>query len=63
MDRDGYGDNLGGNNPDIFPQNPTQWNDTDGDGYGDNANGIDPDKFPLMHPNGMIQMEMDMEII
>ena len=45
-DGDGYGDNLGGNNPDALPQNPTQWNDTDGDGYGDNADGIDPDKFP-----------------
>ena len=30
-DADGYMDNV-----DAFPENPFQWNDTDGDGYGDN---------------------------
>ena len=38
QDGDGYGDNLSGNEPDMFQINPTQWNDTDGDGYGDNYN-------------------------
>jgi len=47
FDGDGYGDNLGGNNPDALPLNPTQWEDADGDGYGDNLDGIDPDVFPL----------------
>ena len=35
-DRDGFGDNASGADPDSFPDNPTQWWDTDGDGYGDN---------------------------
>ena len=29
---------------DVFPEDPTQWSDTDGDGYGDNPNGTDPDE-------------------
>ena len=33
-------------NVDAFPDESTQWNDTDGDGYGDNPNGTDPDLFP-----------------
>lgn len=47
-DADGFGDNLGGtdscaypgfvdNDSDAFPQDPTEWADTDGDGVGDNA--------------------------
>jgi len=28
---------------DDFPNDPTQWNDTDGDGYGDNTGGTDAD--------------------
>lgn len=31
---------------DDFPNEPTQWKDSDGDGYGDNASGNDPDVFP-----------------
>ncbi len=31
---------------DDFPNEPTQWMDSDGDGYGDNASGNDPDVFP-----------------
>jgi len=31
---------------DDFPNEPTQWIDSDGDGYGDNASGNDPDVFP-----------------
>ncbi|MCS5536009.1 MAG: hypothetical protein NZ802_09170, partial [Candidatus Poseidoniales archaeon] len=34
---------------DMWPDDPTQWNDTDGDGFGDNSsdNATNPDKFPL----------------
>ena len=45
-DGDGYGDNASGNNPDVFPQDFTQWADSDEDGYGDNASGNNPDVFP-----------------
>ena len=31
---------------DAFPNDPTQWSDTDGDGYGDNASGTDADQCP-----------------
>jgi LPXTG-motif cell wall-anchored protein len=31
---------------DDFPNEPTQWKDTDDDGYGDNATGNNPDAFP-----------------
>ena len=31
---------------DAFPNDPTQWLDTDGDGYGDNASGNDADACP-----------------
>jgi len=31
---------------DAFPNDPTQWEDTDGDGYGDNASGNDADACP-----------------
>ena len=31
---------------DAFPNNPTQWKDSDNDGYGDNSSGIDGDPFP-----------------
>ena len=37
-------DNLLGLNPDAFPNDATQWNDTDGDGYGDNLNGRNADQ-------------------
>ena len=45
-DEDGYGDNINGNNPDIFPFDPTQWVDLDRDGHGDNKLGTDGDHFP-----------------
>mgnify|MGYP001161365262 FL=1 len=34
---------------DVWPFDPTQWQDTDGDGYGDNQseNATKPDRFPL----------------
>ena len=31
---------------DVFPNNPTQWVDSDGDGYGDNSSGTEGDAFP-----------------
>ncbi|MAT48926.1 MAG: hypothetical protein CMA27_03755 [Euryarchaeota archaeon] len=45
-DEDGYGDNAGGNNPDLWPSDPSQAVDTDGDGYGDNSSGTNGDAFP-----------------
>ena len=41
LDNDGYPDNI-----DAFPNNPTQWLDSDGDNYGDNPNGTNPDYYP-----------------
>ena len=35
-----------GTTPDAFPEDVTQWDDTDGDGYGDNPDGNDSDAFP-----------------
>ena len=46
IDGDGFGDNQTGNNPDIFPTDPTQWADADNDGLGDNPNGNNPDPTP-----------------
>lgn len=40
-DRDMYADVV-----DRFPEDRTQWNDTDRDGFGDNQNGRSPDVFP-----------------
>ena len=31
---------------DVFPNDITQWSDTDGDGFGDNLNGTNGDEFP-----------------
>ena len=42
---------MSGNNPDNFPSDSTQWNDTDGDGYGDNPLGTNPDNCPLEYGN------------
>ncbi len=41
-DGDGVTDSL-----DLFPEDSTQSEDTDGDGYGDNGDGNNPDAFPL----------------
>ena len=48
-DNDTYLDNAEdfNDNTDDFPNDSTQWNDTDMDGYGDNPNGSEPDAFPL----------------
>ena len=40
-DGDSYPDDI-----DAFPNDPTQWQDSDGDGYGDNLSGNNPDLFP-----------------
>ena len=45
MDGDGYGDNPTGRLYDLFPENPTQWEDADGDGLGDNQSGTDADPY------------------
>ena len=42
-DRDGDGYS---NTGDPFPDDGTQWNDSDGDNYGDNPDGNNPDMFP-----------------
>lgn len=44
-DGDNDGVSQGG---DAFPDDDTQWNDTDGDGYGDNPNGTTPDSCILI---------------
>ena len=31
---------------DAFPDDPTQWRDSDGDGFGDNTSGNNPDECP-----------------
>jgi hypothetical protein len=53
-DRDGdhYGDNLNGNNPDLFPDNPSEWKDTDGDGYGDNGDAFPSDSTQWSDQDG-----------
>ena len=54
-DRDGYSNPSQGdvpcsatnpNGPDAYPQDDTQWCDTDQDNYGDNLNGNNPDWCP-----------------
>ena len=47
-DNDGYLDNAENEdlNVDDFPEDSTQWLDSDGDGYGDNQAGNNPDAFP-----------------
>ena len=40
-DGDGYSDILG---DDLFPENPTQWEDSDKDGWGDNQSGTEADQ-------------------
>jgi hypothetical protein len=49
-DGDGYPNPVDAESPsqneDVFPNDPTQWNDTDGDGLGDNRDGNNPDLRP-----------------
>ena len=40
-------DSITGLHLDVFPSDPTQWNDTDEDGFGDNLAGNNSDIFPL----------------
>ena len=42
---DGDGDGWSDAN-DVYPEETTQWADSDGDGYGDNANGLQADGCP-----------------
>ncbi|DAC11408.1 MAG TPA: hypothetical protein D7H86_07565, partial [Candidatus Poseidoniales archaeon] len=47
-DDDGWNtSDQGDGRQDAFPDEGTQWNDTDGDGFGDNASGFEPDACPL----------------
>ncbi|MGB1233178.1 MAG: hypothetical protein ACPHF0_03285, partial [Poseidonia sp.] len=46
---DGYGDNTNGQDGDVFPEESTQWADTDRDGYGDNPDGFKPDSCPTVN--------------
>ena len=47
-DNDGYLDHSSNSekNVDAFPNDPTQWRDSDGDGFGDNVKGNNADAFP-----------------
>ena len=45
-DGDGWPDTV-----DHLPDDPTQWEDTDGDGFGNNPNGTTPDGCPMMWGN------------
>ena len=47
-DNDGYLDHApdSSNNVDAFPEDSTQWTDSDGDGFGDNSKGNNADAFP-----------------
>jgi hypothetical protein len=45
-DGDGWPDTM-----DHLPDDPTQWEDTDGDGFGNNPNGTTPDGCPMMWGN------------
>jgi hypothetical protein len=42
---------------DAFPEDPLQWNDTDGDGYGDNAIGINRDDCPTDYGKSTIDRQ------
>ena len=48
-DNDGYLDHApdSSNNIDAFPEDSTQWTDSDGDGFGDNSKGNNADAFPF----------------
>ena len=43
LDNDGYADS-----DDAFPNDSTQWSDTDGDGFGDESTGTNPDACPTV---------------
>ncbi|MAT86781.1 MAG: hypothetical protein CMA25_07485 [Euryarchaeota archaeon] len=45
LEKDTDGDNVV-DSEDAFPDDSTQWSDTDDDGYGDNPNGTNPDAYP-----------------
>jgi hypothetical protein len=51
-DNDGYGDNLNGTNGDVFPQDSTEWADSDGDGVGDNADAFPNDATETLDSDG-----------
>ena len=50
-DGDGYSNGdaswTSSNGADVFPNDPTQWNDSDFDGYGDELSGNNPDSCPF----------------
>ena len=46
LDGDGYADNSGAPELDLWPNDATQWSDSDSDGYGDNRYGTLGDHFP-----------------
>jgi len=67
-DRDGYSNPSEGevpcsvanpNGPDAYPQDATQWCDTDQDNYGDNLNGNNPDWCPAEWGNSTRGIEFN----
>ena len=46
VDGDGYADNPGAPEIDLWPNDATQWSDSDSDGHGDNQYGTLGDHFP-----------------
>ena len=40
--------NASGNFPDAFPNDPSEWSDSDGDGIGDNSDIIDSAEIVLI---------------
>jgi hypothetical protein len=48
-DFDGWADSQ-----DLFPQQSSQWNDTDGDGYGDEFSGFEGDECPTIVGNSTL---------
>ena len=45
LEKDSDGDSVV-DSEDAFPNDVSQWSDTDNDGYGDNPNGTNPDAYP-----------------
>lgn len=54
LDGDGFGDNILGENYDLFKFDPTQQSDSDGDGYGDNIGGTRGDACPDTFGNSTV---------